>query len=307
MIVVREVNLYNFQLADLELFLAVAQCGNFTKAGEKMFVTQSWVSKRMNLLENESGLLLFIRNKRGVILTPAGRALEERLKNIMNDIRSAIHEAHTIQTGVSGSLRVGFLEWGTIMFMEQLGIFMEQNPQFSIEAYRQQFAELRDSIAADRSDLIFTMSYDCVQLPEDDYNILEVRQVPLVAYMHKSHPLADRKVLDMEDLQSESILMVNRESSSGYYDYICGLFQEKGLYPFITQYAHNGGAHIGNILLNKGILLASQYFLENSWEDRIARVPVRGGDIYVCAIWKIQNSNPVLIKFLQSILEHVRK
>ncbi len=298
----REIDLYNFQLADLELFLAVAQCGSFTKAGEKMFVTQSWVSKRMNLLENELGLLLFIRSKRGVILTPAGRVLKDRLKNVMGDIRSAIHEAHTVQTGASGSLRVGFLEWGTIVFMEQLEIFMEQNPQFSIEAYRQQFAELRENIAADRTDLIFTMSYDCTQLSDEEYNILEVRKVPLVAYMNNSHPLAERKILNMADLQSESILMVDRESSSGYYDYVCGLFRKQGLHPFITQYAHNGGAHIGNILLNKGILLASRYFLENSWEGQIARVPVEDGDIYVCAVWKKQSGNPVLTNFLQSIL-----
>lgn len=301
----RETNLYNLQLTDLELFLAVAQCGSFTKAGEKMFVTQSWVSKRINLLENELGLLLFIRNKRGAILTPAGRVLAERLQRVMDDIRNAIHAAHTVQTGVSGSLRVGFLEWGTIVFMEQLQVFMVQNPQFSIEVYRQQFAELRKNIATDRTDLIFTMSYEWDPLFAEDYNILEISQVPLVAYMHNDHPLAKLDVLTVENLRSESILMVDRESSSGYYDYICGLFHEHGFYPFITQYAHSGGAHIGNILLNKGILLASQYFLEDSWEGRIARVPVEGVDIYVCAIWKKQNDNPVLIKFLQNILERV--
>lgn len=301
----REIDLYNLQLTDLELFLAVAQYGSFTKAGEMMYVTQSWVSKRINLLENELGLLLFIRNKRGAILTPAGRVLQERLQNVMEDIHSAVHAAHTVQTGASGSLRVGFLEWGTIVFMERLEAFMEENPQFSIEAYRQQFAELRENISADRTDLIFTMSYDHGQLHTEDYNILEISPVPLVAYMHKCHPLAKKDVLTIEDLRSESILMVDRGSSSGYFDYINGLFYEHGFYPFITQYAHNGGAHIGNILLNKGILLASQYFLENSWEDRISRVPVKNVEIYVCAVWKKKNENPVLIKFLQSILGRV--
>ena len=69
----QEFNLNNLQLLDIELFLAVAQCGSFTKAGEKLFVTQSWVSKRMNLMERELGLMLFLRAKRGVILPPARR------------------------------------------------------------------------------------------------------------------------------------------------------------------------------------------------------------------------------------------
>lgn len=68
----REINLYNISVLDLELFMNVAKYGSFTKAGEKLFMTQSVVSKRISQIENELGLSLFIRNKRQVVLTPAG-------------------------------------------------------------------------------------------------------------------------------------------------------------------------------------------------------------------------------------------
>ena len=67
-----EINLSNIQLQDLELFLAVADYGNFTKAGEKLYVTQSWVSKRMSFLEHELGLQLFLRSRNKMSQTPAG-------------------------------------------------------------------------------------------------------------------------------------------------------------------------------------------------------------------------------------------
>ena len=98
----REIELYNIQLMDLELFLSIAKYGNFTKAGEKMHMTQSWVSKRINLLETELGLPLFIRNKRSLTLTPAGKILVERLTHITDDIRDALQEAHNAQKGTSG-------------------------------------------------------------------------------------------------------------------------------------------------------------------------------------------------------------
>lgn len=297
----REINLYHLQLMDLELFLNVADCGSFTKAGEKMFMTQSWVSKRINLMERELGLSLFSRNKREVTLTPAGQVLEERLRRITDDILSAIQAAHTAQTGVSGSLRLGFLEWGTIVFLPQLESFMKQNPQLSVEIYRQQFSELRTNISTGRVDLIFTMSYDCDQFSSEQYNQLHVQPVPMVAYMQKNHPLAGRALLEVEDLRAEPLLMVDQKSSSGYGSYVHQLFQAHNIRPLIAHYANGGGAHIGNVLLNKGILLASQYFLENSWEDQIARVPIRGADLYVSAIWRKQNSNPVLHKFLADI------
>lgn len=296
-----EINLLNIQLSDLELFLAVAQYGSFTKAGEKMFMTQSWVSKRISLMENEMGLGLFIRNKREVTLTPAGRELNKRLQGVTNDVLNAVQAAHVAQTGATGSLCLGFLEWGTIVFMNQLEAFIKDNPQIAVEVYRQPFHELRANISTGRMDLIFTTSYECTNMSADEFNLMHVKQVPLTAYMHKAHPLAKKEYVDIEDLRSEPLLMVDEKSSPGYCDYVRRLFIENDIRPLIAQYAHDGGAHIGSILINKGILLASKYFLENSWEDQIARPQVRGAALHVTAIWKKQNTNPVLSKFLNSI------
>ena len=298
-----EINIMNIQLADLELFLAVAEHGSFTKAGEKMFMTQSWVSKRISLLESELELSLFARNKREVNLTPAGRELKQRLQGVTSDILGAVQAARVAQTGASGSLHLGFLEWGTIVFMKQLESFIEQNTQVAVEVYRQQFSELRTSVSGNQMDLIFTASYDCDRFSRDEYNLLNVQKVPLLAYMHKKHRLADKDIIEVEDLRAEPILMVDEKSSPGYWEYVRSLFFAKDIRPLIAQYANAGGAHIGSVLINKGILLASQYFLENSWTDQIARAPVRDANLYVTAIWKKQNNNPVLMKFLKSIME----
>ena len=132
----REINLYNISVLDLELFMNVAKYGSFTKAGEKLFMTQSVVSKRISQIENELGLSLFIRNKRQVVLTPAGRVLEERIGNVLDDILDAIQAAHVAQTGASGYLCIGYLEWGDLTFIDGLRKFIKDNPQFSISMYR---------------------------------------------------------------------------------------------------------------------------------------------------------------------------
>jgi DNA-binding transcriptional LysR family regulator len=238
-------------------------------------------------------------------MTPAGRVLKQRLEGVTHDILNAIQAAHIAQTGVTGSLCLGFLEWGTIVFMNQLENFIEQNPQITVEVYRQPFYELRTNISTNHMDLIFTMSYDCDQLSSEEYNMLHVQKVPLVAYMNKNHHLAKKEMLEVEDLRAEPLLMVDEKSSPGYGNFVRRLLLEHDIRPLVAQYAHDGGAHIGSILINKGILLASQYFLENSWTDQIARPPVAEADIYVPAIWKKQNTSPVLRNFLQSITDSV--
>ena len=61
------------ELWQLRTFRAVAENLNFTKASEQLFLTQSAVSHQIKALEAEFGVPLFIRGKRGVLLTDAGR------------------------------------------------------------------------------------------------------------------------------------------------------------------------------------------------------------------------------------------
>lgn len=296
----REINIYNLQLMDFELFLNVAKYESFTKAGEQMFMTQSRVSKRISIMEDELGLRLFIRNKRKVVLTPAGRILARRLRNISDDILNAIQEAHVAQTGMSGQLKLGFLEWGTIVFMDKLEEFRKNNPQISIDICRSNFSELRNQLFFSRMDIIFSTSYDSCQLSENEYLFIPLKEVSLVAYMSPKNPLSHRESLTINDLRSEPLLMVDRNSSSGYSEYIHGLFLKHNIHPLISRYAHDGGAHIGNLLLNTGILLASEVFLADSWQTQISRVPIQDETVTILAVCKKQNNNPALSKLLET-------
>lgn len=298
----QSINLYNIQLLDLELFLSVAKYGSFTKAGEQMFVSQPWVSKRMSQLESSLGLALFVRNGRNIALTPAGRTLADHLQKTYYSILDGIQNAHAVQCGISGTLSIGFLEWSMVVFMNRIERFIAANPHISVEIYRQQFANLRNDLTNGRYDVIFTMSYDCDQFPDAQYNKVNMRSVPLMAYMHVDHPLAQKDALEVEDLRSEPIFMVDQKASSGYSELILNMFHEKNIRPLIAQYANDGGAHIGGILVKKGILLASKWFLHNSWEKDIARVPINGTELFVTAVWRKDNNNPALTKFVESVV-----
>ncbi len=299
----KDINLYNIQMADLALFLNVAHYGSFTRAGEKMFMSQSWVSKRISQMEKELGLILFVRNKREVILTPAGRILEQRFQSIMDELLSAIQTAHAAQTGAAGHLRIGFLEWGDVSLLKNIKTFIQQNPFYSVETYRRSFAELREDIVVGRVDIIFTASYDCDRFSDSEFIIKPVRRVPLMVYMCRDNPMSQLEEIDMEQLRSQPMLMVDQESSSGYGACVTELFARRGIRPRIAQYAHDGGEHIGSLLIDKGMLIATQSFLENSFLDEIARVPIRGESVFLAAVWRKQNLNPVLAQFLSLLPE----
>lgn len=298
-------NLYDVQISDLELFLNVAEFLSFTKAGEKMYMSQSWVSKRIQQLETHLGLVLFLRNTRSLTLTPAGRILKERLTGVTSTILDAIQAAHAVQTGVSGYLRIGYLEWGNMPFIHLLNDFLNANPQLSIDVYREQFPELRHDLASNRMDLIFTISYDCDSFPPDEYEMMNLEKTSLTAYMNVRHPLASKSEIEIADLRGEPIFMVDQKSSPGYNKYISQIYAEQGMKPNVIQYGANGGAFIGSIILGKGILLASESFLGDNYADYIIGVPIRNTALYAVVLWNRKNLNPMLMKFILFLSEGI--
>lgn len=296
-----EINLDNIQLQDFEIFLAVADHGSFTRAGEKLFVTQSWVSKRMNLLESELGLQLFLRSRNHMALTPAGEYLKERLLYAQNYLRESIQEANRIQTGISGAIRIGILEWATNGLLLPLQDFVKNNPQISVDIHCQQFQELREDLRQGNTDLMFTMEYDNISFLKTEISGTRLCEAQMMAYMNVEHPLAKRKSITIRDLQSEEMLFLYDQSSSGYNEFVNRLFRQEKIRPLVSQYAASGRAHLVNLMFGRGILIASTFFLGEEYSDWITPVPIEGVETYITAVWKKDNPNPVIPMLLQAL------
>jgi LysR family transcriptional regulator, flagellar master operon regulator len=87
-------------------FLSVVSVGNFVKAGERLFVTQSTVSARIQSLEQQLGCKLFERNKGGTTLTPAGKRFQKHAVNLMRTVQQAREDVGT-PAGFRASLTIG--------------------------------------------------------------------------------------------------------------------------------------------------------------------------------------------------------
>src|SRR5262245_5811 len=95
------------KLRQLEVLIAVAQSGNMVKAARELAITQPVVSKTISDLENTLGMRLFDRDRRGVALTPYGRALLRRSIAVFNDLRTSVTELEMLADPTAGELRIG--------------------------------------------------------------------------------------------------------------------------------------------------------------------------------------------------------
>jgi DNA-binding transcriptional LysR family regulator len=87
-------------------FLSVVAAGNFVKAAERLFVTQSTVSARIQSLEQQLGCQLFVRNKAGTVLTTAGRQFQKHATTLMRVVAQARQDVG-VPRGYRASLTVG--------------------------------------------------------------------------------------------------------------------------------------------------------------------------------------------------------
>lgn len=94
---------------DLELahtFLEIVRAGSFVAAGQRLNITQSTVSMRVRLLERQLGVRLFMRNKGGVSLTPAGTQFQRHAAALIRVWQQARQDL-ALPGGFRATLRIG--------------------------------------------------------------------------------------------------------------------------------------------------------------------------------------------------------
>lgn len=134
-------------------FLSVVAAGNFVKAAEKLFVTQSTVSARIQSLEQHLGSRLFERNKAGTTLTPAGRLFQKHATALLRTVERARQDAGIAQ-GFRASLtlggRIGVWEG---LLLPCLGGLRDTSPDVAVRAEIGFEEELMQGLVEGRVDI----------------------------------------------------------------------------------------------------------------------------------------------------------
>jgi len=93
-------------IAALQSFLAVAETGSFSRAAERVFLTQPAVSKRIASLELQLGTRLFDRIGKRAHLTPAGSALYDRARQVLRELDDVKRTIADLSGTITGELRL---------------------------------------------------------------------------------------------------------------------------------------------------------------------------------------------------------
>lgn len=224
---------YPFELRHLVYFREVARQLHFRKAAETLAVAQPALSRGVAQLETELGVELLNRTRRRVELTPAGRALLERIEPLLRALAAVPGDIRALAGGQAGQVRLAFT--GLAMATVLPGILREFNRRYP--GIR---VELNESPTAAQLESLKTGEIACgffhpnATLPPGLGTRLLLQEKNGVL-LPAEHPLALTKKLRLRELADTPFVMFPRAHNPGFYDRVLAAFQQAGITPRIAD------------------------------------------------------------------------
>jgi DNA-binding transcriptional LysR family regulator len=242
----------NIELRHLRYFIAVAEELHFSRAAERLGMSQPPLSQQIRDLEGTLGVRLLRRTNRRVELTDAGRVYLEAARDIVARVDDAGDRARRAERGEIGELHVAFTRSTPLseVFPRAIRAFREAYPAVRLVLLERNTLQQVECLLDGRQQVGLVRG---TQLPPTLVTHKLVDD-PLVAVLRADHPLARRKrALRMEELAEENFIVFVRAAGTGIHDQLIAMCRNAGFVPRIAQEAGESSTMIGLVAAGMGV------------------------------------------------------
>ncbi|KGD76664.1 LysR family transcriptional regulator [Tatumella morbirosei] len=241
---------------EIRYFLAVADCGSLTAASQQLFVATSAISRQIQRLEQDTGVTLFERHARGMVLTDAGRMFEHRIRQSMREMDSTLSEIKGLTAIRRTAIRIvctDGLAWHLLPAL--CSQFRQQYPSVSFHLQVGNTRQVAESLHRGECDLALQF---CLHA-ERGVQVAGSWPAPILVVMSASHPLAG-KAFQLQDLSSYPVALPDQSTTvRQLFDLSC---QMNGVFIEPTITCNNFGSLYHFLTLNPlTVTLCSRYSL----------------------------------------------
>jgi DNA-binding transcriptional LysR family regulator len=217
------------EIDQLETFLAVLTYGGFHRAAEALRVSQPAVSARVRALEESLGVPLFARDGNSLSLSPAGKALRPHAEQLLRQVALARQVVHEHQPSEFGALRIAAaLSICTYFLPDVLKDYQAAHPKVLVTLRSGNSMEVLKMVLDGEADIGVARS-----LLHPEVETTTLRDDPLILVGHPGHPMARKREVRMEELESWPLIFFDRGSSD--WTLTQGLFRRAGLLPNVVM------------------------------------------------------------------------
>lgn len=282
----------------IEIFIAVAETQQVTRASKKLLLTQSAVSMALGELENQLGGPLFDRHGRSLLLNDRGRYLLPLAKNILHQVANIETILTEQQDVVAGVLEiVASTTLGNYVLPYLIGTFMHLHPEAHINMLVVNTLTAEKLVATGQADLGFV---------EGDINVDSLVATPwfedeLGIIVSSTHALAKRTTFRVPDDLKETSWVMREEGSGTAEIFTKKLGRHASLLRVVTKTGHTEAikkaveAGVGAACLS---MLTVSREAEEGW---LKILPIEGMDMSR-QLWIIQHKDKIITRLMAEFL-----
>jgi DNA-binding transcriptional LysR family regulator len=287
------------ELRQLEYFIAVAEEANFTRAAERVHISQSGISAQIRQLERDLGAELIDRSGRTASLTTAGAAALEHARGALASVEAVRQAVDDVNGLIRGRLVVGMVTACTVTpLFDALASFHLAHPAVEISLVEDNSDRLVARVRTGTTDLALVGASGTTP---PGLNALSIVSERLVAAVPFGHPLAERRRITLAELSGYPIVCLPEGTGvRTVFDQACSA---KSVQPVIALQASAPSAVVDLCLRGLGIAILSES-MAGRHPDQLKSLPI--DDIETPAVlalvWTTQQSPA-----LRGLLLHCRR
>ncbi|GLZ45419.1 LysR family transcriptional regulator [Actinomycetospora sp. NBRC 106375] len=286
------------ELRHLRSFVVVAEELHFGRAAARLYVVQPALSKQIAALERELDVVLLERDRHGVALTTAGRALLEDARRVLAQADAAVGRAQAVGRGSTGTLRLGFI--APVLYDLLPGLlrpFRARYPDVRLVLEEMHNREAVQGVLGGRVQVAF------VRLPvspEPDLRVRPVRSEGLAVAVPAGNALAgDDGPLSVEDLADQDLVLIGRAQEPELHDSYLALCAAHGFSPRVAHEVDRTHVAVGLVACGLGVALVPRSALRVAHPDVVYRpLEEPTARLTVGVAWRGPDEDPVVANFL---------
>jgi DNA-binding transcriptional LysR family regulator len=276
-------------------FTTVAEELHYSRAAERLHITQPALSRQIRDLERALGVRLFDRTSRRVALSQAGQAVLGQARRALTESDRALRLARLAARGECGELTISVLPAVTLALLPAiLRAYRDTHPAIGVTITEGLDDEQLAALAAGRADAGFLRP----AAAPPGIQLQTLLTEPVVAALPADHHLARHDRLALAELAGEPFMFFPRHRSTLAYDEFIASCRAAGFSPAIVQEA-TGISALGLVAAGLGVtVLAASYQALSLPGVRL--IPLLGHQLTLQIAWAASNTNTALPGFLQT-------
>lgn len=289
-------------LRHLRCFMAVAEEQQFSRAAERLHIEPSPLSRTIKELEEELGVLLFKRGRRGTHLTHPGQVFMDEVRRVFTVLDHATNSVKSAASGYRGTLRIA-LSNGVLQprLAAILARCRADYPDIDVRLSEVPLAAQLRGLRDETFDAGFSLSCDT----GESIVAMPVWVDPLVIAIPLRHPLLAHKEVPLDELLRYPLIMCHPETHAGYNQQIQRILRHSDTEPIVVEHVTSKDLMLTLVAAGYGLGVSTAGHIAFCRHPEVASRPLVAKNSSLTTYLLVPDSNPS--QHLQDFIERVKE